>query len=90
MPDKELMRKKTINRLNRISGQINGIKRMIEEDRDCAEIILQIAAIRSAATHLGVMLVEDHMEECVRQTVKSGNSKVLSNALNKVIKQMLK
>ncbi|MBL8014291.1 MAG: metal-sensitive transcriptional regulator [Candidatus Omnitrophica bacterium] len=89
MPTNEL-KKKTIGRLNRISGQINGIKQMIENDRDCADIILQVAAIRAAVTQLGVVMVESHMEECVRQTIKSGNSKALAHALNKVMKRMLK
>ena len=65
MSKKIILEKKTINRLNRIAGQINGVKRMIESKRDCADIIIQIAAIRAAVGQLGGMMVQDHMEECV-------------------------
>ena len=84
------LEKKAISRLNRIAGQINGVKRMIESKRDCADIIIQIAAIRAAVGQLGAMMVQDHMEECVLNAIKKGNSKELIVSLNKVMKQMLK
>ena len=82
--------KKLISRLNRMSGQINGVKKMIASKRACADIIIQIAAIRAAAGQLGAMVLQDHMEECVQAAIKKGNSKALVDSLNKVMKQMLK
>jgi CsoR family transcriptional regulator, copper-sensing transcriptional repressor len=52
-------------RLNRISGQVAGIQRMVEEERYCVDILTQIAAVRSALDALGVELLSDHMESCV-------------------------
>jgi CsoR family transcriptional regulator, copper-sensing transcriptional repressor len=52
-------------RLNRISGQVAGIQRMVEEQRYCVDILTQIAAVRSALDALGVELLSDHMESCV-------------------------
>ena len=90
MAKNEISKKKVIGRLNRIAGQINGVKRMIESERDCADIIIQMAAIRAAAGQLGAMMVQEHMEECISNAIKKGNSKGLIASLNKVMKQMLK
>jgi DNA-binding FrmR family transcriptional regulator len=58
-------RKKIKSRFNRVSGQINGIGKMIDEDRYCIEILDQISAVRSALDALGVELVGNHLESCV-------------------------
>lgn len=52
-------------RINRIVGQANGIKKMVEEDRYCVDILNQIAAVRSALDQLGVQLLTGHLESCV-------------------------
>lgn len=57
--------KKIKARVNRISGQIGGIGRMIDEDRYCLDILDQIAAARSALDALGVELLSNHLESCV-------------------------
>lgn len=62
---KQEARKKVQARVNRISGQIAGIGRMIEEDRYCVDILTQIAAVRSALDNLGVELLTEHIESCV-------------------------
>ena len=87
---KDELKKKAISRLNRVNGQINGLKNMIESNRDCVDVIIQIAAIRAAVGQFGAMLVQDHMEECIHTAIKKGNSKELVDSLNKVMKQMLK
>ena len=58
-------RKKIAARVNRISGQVNGIGRMVDEDRYCVDILNQIAAVRSALDALGVELLTRHLEGCV-------------------------
>jgi DNA-binding FrmR family transcriptional regulator len=57
--------KKIRTRLNRISGQVNGIGKMIDEDRYCIEILDQIAAVRSALDKLGIEVLSNHLEHCV-------------------------
>lgn len=57
--------KKMKSRINRISGQINGVGKMIDEDRYCLDILNQISAVRSALDALGVELLSNHLECCV-------------------------
>jgi DNA-binding FrmR family transcriptional regulator len=52
-------------RINRVVGQVAGIKKMIDEDRYCVDILNQIAAVRSALDQLGVNLLTGHLESCV-------------------------
>jgi DNA-binding FrmR family transcriptional regulator len=52
-------------RLNRISGQVSGIGRMIDEDKYCVDILNQIAAVRSALNSLGTKMLTEHLESCV-------------------------
>jgi CsoR family transcriptional regulator, copper-sensing transcriptional repressor len=52
-------------RINRIVGQVGGIKKMVDEDRYCVDILHQIAAVRSALDQLGVNLLTGHLESCV-------------------------
>jgi CsoR family transcriptional regulator, copper-sensing transcriptional repressor len=59
------IKKDATARINRIVGQANGIKRMIEEDKYCVSILDQIAAVRSALDQLGVQLLTGHLESCV-------------------------
>jgi DNA-binding FrmR family transcriptional regulator len=62
---KEESREQVRRRVNRISGQIAGIQRMIDEDRYCVEILNQISAVRSALDALGVELLTSHVQTCV-------------------------
>ena len=58
-------RRKLKSRLNRIAGQVNGIQRMVDEDRYCVDVMTQIAADRSALDAVGVELLTGHIESCV-------------------------
>ena len=58
-------RKRLQGRIRRISGQVNGIEKMMAEDRYCVDILTQIAAARSALDTLGVELLTEHLEGCV-------------------------
>ncbi|MEO7714950.1 MAG: metal-sensitive transcriptional regulator [Capsulimonas sp.] len=58
-------RQKIQNRLKRISGQVTGVQRMVEEDRYCVDILTQVAAIRSALDAVGVAMLTSHLESCV-------------------------
>jgi DNA-binding FrmR family transcriptional regulator len=59
------IRGKVLGRVKRITGQVAGIQRMIEEDRYCVDILNQISAVRSALDALGVELLTSHLETCV-------------------------
>jgi DNA-binding FrmR family transcriptional regulator len=61
----EETRKQLRTRLNRISGQVAGIQKMLDDDRYCVDILVQVAAVRSALDSLGIELLTDHVESCV-------------------------
>lgn len=57
--------KAVINRLSRIEGHVRAIKKMIEDERPCPEVLIQLAAVRSAVTKASRLVLEDHMESCL-------------------------
>lgn len=61
-------------RLRRIGGQIAGIERMIEQDRYCVDVLLQIAAVRGALDQVGRLVLESHVRTCVSEALASGKS----------------
>ena len=67
-------RKEVTNRLARIEGHVRGIKKLVEEDRECPDILIQIAAVRAALNQVGRIVLEDHMETCVLEAAKEGKS----------------
>src|SRR5215211_1268327 len=58
------------NRLRRIEGQVRGLQRMVEEEAYCVEILTQIASIVSASEKVALILLEDHVEHCVREAIE--------------------
>lgn len=61
-----------IKRLARVEGHVRGVKRMVEEDKDCPAILLQIAAVRGALDKVSQIILEDHIDTCVVKAVKEG------------------
>ena len=57
--------KAIINRLSRIEGHVRSIKTMVQDQRDCTELLVQIAAVRSAINKVGKIILEDHLESCL-------------------------
>ncbi len=66
---------KARKRIRRIAGQVAGIERMIEEDRYCVDILLQVAAVRAALDGMGKLLLRSHVETCVADAIASGRPK---------------
>ena len=54
-----------VNRLSRIEGHIRSIKTMVEEGRDCSDVLIQLSAVRSAIDKVGRVVLEDHLESCL-------------------------
>lgn len=77
-----------ISRLNRIEGQIRGVKGMIEKDVYCDDVLNQIAAIQSALNSVGKLLLENHLKSCVVQRIRSGEHEVIDELLVTVNKLM--
>lgn len=55
-----------VTRLNRIEGQIKGIKRMVQEEKFCGDILIQVSAVKSALNNLGGIVLENYMQDCLR------------------------
>jgi len=60
-----------VSRLRKIEGQIRGLERMIEEDSDCVDVLTQLASARSAPESLGLLLLHNHIEGSVRDSLKA-------------------
>ncbi len=81
---------KVINRLKRIEGQVRGIQKMVEDDRYCVDILVQISAIQSALKNVGFAVTERHMNHCVSDAIKQGEGKETIEELMTVLKQFSK
>ncbi|MCC8015913.1 MAG: metal-sensing transcriptional repressor [Clostridiales bacterium] len=73
--------KSLINRLNRIEGQIRGIKRMVEKDAYCTDIITQVAAANAALNSFNKELLATHIKTCVIDDVKAGKTETIDDLL---------
>jgi len=62
-----------LHRLARIEGHIRAVKRMVEEDQPCPDILVQIAAVRSALNSVGRVILEDHIRSCLIDTAENGD-----------------
>lgn len=74
--------KKTINtRLNRIEGQIHGIKKMIAEDKYCDDVLIQLSAVNKSIKSLANYILENHMYNCVLNDIEKGNSEIIEEVV---------
>lgn len=71
-----------IKRLNRIEGQINGITKMVEEDRYCDDILIQISAASSALKALGNEILLNHMKTCMIEDINNGNLESIDEVMS--------
>ena len=82
--DKEY--KDLCNRLSRIEGQIRGINQMIEDDRYCDDVLIQIAAANKALKSLGNHILDSHMKSCVAYEIQMGNLDILEDVMQLIKK----
>lgn len=81
--------KDLITRLNRIEGQVRGVRRMVEEERYCVDILTQVSAIQSALNSFNKILLTSHIKSCVVDELKEGKEEVvdeLCTTLQKLMK----
>lgn len=81
--------KAVLNRLSRASGHLESVKRMVEEGRDCSEVLIQLSAVIAALNNTGKVILKDHMEHCIVDAVESGDRTAIDN-LNKAIDGFIK
>lgn len=75
-------KRKINNRLNIIEGQIKGIKKMIDEDRYCSDILMQIAAVDKALKSFGTEILKSHLSTCVVEDIKNNNLEIIDEVID--------
>ena len=80
--------KDLINRLSRIEGQIRGIKKMVEEDVYCTDILMQVSAVSAALNSFNKVLLANHINTCVADNIKKGNMDVVNELVTTLQKLM--
>lgn len=78
-----------LNRLSRIEGQVRGIKRMVEEDAYCVDILTQVSAVNAALNSFNKVLLAEHIKTCVTEDVKAGKEETVDE-LVKVLSKLMK
>ena len=81
--------KAVLNRLSRAIGHLESIKRMIEDERDCSEVLIQLSAVKSAINNTGKIILQDHIEHCIVEAVEHGDRDALKE-LEKAIERFMK
>ena len=81
--------KRIINRLSRIEGHIRGIKAMVEEDRPCPEVLIQVAAVRGALDKVARLILDEHLTECVARAANAGDIELELAELKAALDQFL-
>ena len=70
------------NRINRIEGQLRGIKQMIDNDVYCDDILVQVSAVANSVKSLGRLLLKNHIKSCVRDELIAGNNEIIDEVIN--------
>lgn len=81
--------KDLINRLSRIEGQVRGVKRMVEEDAYCPDILVQVAAINAALNSFNKVLLANHIKSCVTTDIKEGKEETVDELVT-VLQKLMK
>jgi CsoR family transcriptional regulator, copper-sensing transcriptional repressor len=78
------------NRLKRIEGQVRGVQKMIEEDRYCVDVLVQLSAIQAALKKVSMHMLEDHSKHCVADAIKKGDGDEAISELMDIISRFSK
>lgn len=78
-------RGKALGRLRRIEGQVQGIQRMVEEDKYCVDILLQLTAVRGAVEQVQKLLLARHISSCVADAIRSGNGRERQKKMDELL-----
>lgn len=81
--------KEVSNRLARAIGHLQKVKQMVDDGEDCSEVLVQLAAVKSAINNTGKLILKDHLEHCIVHAVQDGDDEMLdelNNAIDKFMK----
>jgi len=82
-------RREVSNRLARAIGHLQKVKQMVEADEDCSEVLVQLAAVKSAINNTGKVILKDHMNHCIVHAVEDGDTEMIEE-LTKAIDKFMK
>ena len=81
--------RRIVNRLSRSIGHLESVKRMVEDGKDCSDVLIQLAAVRAELNSTGKQLLKEHMEHCIVEAMEEQDSEALQK-LNQAIDQFMK
>ena len=81
-------KKKIMDNLSRAIGHLTSVKKMVEDDRDCTDVLVQIAAVRAAIKSVGKTILQEHLTHCITEAVENGD-KTSMTALNTAVQKLL-
>lgn len=81
--------KAVLDRLSRAIGHLNGVRAMVEEGRDCSEVLIQLAAVRSALNGTCRVILQDHLEHCIVDAIETGDTETIEE-MNRAIALLLR
>ena len=87
-PHTHTQTKAVVNRLARAIGHLESVKRMVEDGRDCAEVLIQLAAVRSALNNTAKIILKDHIDHCLADAVETGDQQAIDE-LNQAIEKFM-
>lgn len=80
--------KAVLNRLSRAIGHLQSVRNMVEEGRDCSEVLIQIAAVRSAIDNTGKLILQDHLKHCIVEAAAEGDQQAIEDLCQAIDKYM--
>jgi len=81
--------KAVINRLSKAIGHLESIKKMVENGRDCSEVLIQLSAVKAAINSTGKVILQDHIQHCLVDAIETGDTEAIEE-LNKAIDRFIK
>ena len=81
--------KAVLNRLSRAIGHLERVRKMVEDGQDCSEVLIQLAAVRSALTNTGKVILKDHIDHCIVDAVEDGDTAAI-DSLNAAIDRLMR
>ena len=81
--------KAVLNRLSKAIGHLEAVKRMVERDADCSEVLIQLSAVKSAINNTGKVILKDHIEHCLVEAVECGDMEAIAD-LTEAIDRFMK
>lgn len=82
-------KKAVVNRLSKAIGHLEAVKRMVERDEDCSQVLIQLAAVRSAINNTGKVVLKNHINHCIVEAVEEGDQEAI-DLLNEAIDKFMK